>query len=361
MKRILVTGAGGSPSANFIRSLRAADEEYYIVGTDADKYYLQRAEVDVKYLAPLANDPKYIDFLNYIIEKENIEFVHAQNDVEVGFLSENREKIKAKTFFPAKETVKILQDKFESFKLWEKAGIKVPKTKLIEGKDTDLDALLEEMGGSMWIRAISGAGGRGSLPVHDVKTAKNWLDFQEKNGSWSGNFTVSELLEPETVTWMSVWKDGELVVAQGRKRLYWELSKISPSGVTGATGTGLTYSDAELDDIARRAVLAVDSRPDGLFGVDMAYDKNGVPNPTEINIGRFFTTHEFFTQAGLNMPEMFVKLGYGEEIPAIDNNTNPLPDGLVWIRGMDFRPVLSDMGVVEESVAQRDRILKEIS
>ena len=113
MKRILVTGAGGSPSANFIRSLRAADEEYYIVGTDADKYYLQRAEVDAKYLAPFANDPKYIDFLNYIIEKENIEFVHAQNDVEVGFLSENREKINAKTFFPAKETVKILQDKFE--------------------------------------------------------------------------------------------------------------------------------------------------------------------------------------------------------------------------------------------------------
>ena len=360
MKRILVTGAGGSPSANFIRSLRAADEEYYIVGTDADKYYLQRAEVDAKYLAPFANDPKYIDFLNYIIEKENIEFVHAQNDVEVGFLSENREKINAKTFFPAKETVKILQDKFESFKLWEKAGIKVPKTKLIEGRDTDLAALLEEMGGSMWIRAISGAGGRGSLPVHDVKSTKNWLDFQEKNGSWDGNFTVSELLEPETVTWMSLWKDGELVVAQGRKRLYWELAKISPSGVTGATGTGLTYSDTELDDIARRAVLAVDDKPDGLFGVDMAYDKNGIPNPTEINIGRFFTTHEFFTQAGLNMPEMFVKLGYGETVPKIDNNTNPLPDGLVWIRGMDFRPVLSDMKTVEESVAERDRILQEL-
>ena len=351
MKRILVTGAGGSPSANFIRSLRAADEEYYIVGTDADKYYLQRAEVDARYLAPLASDPKYTDFLNYVIEKEKIEFVHAQNDVEVGFLSENREKINAKTFFPAKETVKILQDKFESFKLWEKAGIKVPKTKLIEGRDTDLAALLEEMGGSMWIRAISGAGGRGSLPVHDVKSAKNWLDFQEKNGSWD---------EPETVTWMSLWKDGELVVAQGRKRLYWELAKISPSGVTGATGTGVTYSSDELDDIARRAVLAVDDKPDGLFGVDMAYDKNGIPNPTEINIGRFFTTHEFFTQAGLNMPEMFVKLGYGEDVPKLDKNTNPLPDDLVWIRGMDFKPVLSDMKTVEEGVAERDRILQEL-
>ena len=92
----------------------------------------------------------------------------------------------------------------------------------------------------------------------------------------------------------SLWKDGELVVAQGRKRLYWELAKISPSGVTGATGTGLTYSDTELDDIARRAVLAVDNKPDGLFGVDMAYDRNGIPNPTEINISRFFTTHKFF-------------------------------------------------------------------
>ena len=359
MKRILVTGAGGSPSANFIRSLRAANEEYYIIGTDADKYYLQRAEVDRRYLAPLANDPKYIDFLNYIIEKEEVEFVHAQNDVEVSFLSENREKIKAKTFFPAKETVKILQDKFESFKLWEKAGIKVPKTQLIT-QDTDLGVLLDEMGGSMWLRAISGAGGRGSLPVYDVKSAKNWLDFQEKNGSWNGNFTASELLEPETVTWMSLWKDGELVVAQGRKRLYWELAKISPSGVTGATGTGLTYSSEELDDIARRAVLAVDDKPDGLFGVDMAYDKNGVPNPTEINIGRFFTTHEFFTQAGLNMPDMFVKLGYNESVPVLEKNTNPLPDGLVWIRGMDFLPVLSDINTVDAAVAERDSILEKL-
>lgn len=357
MKRILVTGAGGSPSVNFTRSLRQSDEEYYIVGTDADKYYLQRAEVNARYLAPLASDEKYIDFLNYIIDKEKIEFVHAQNDVEVSFLSENREKINAKTFFPKKETVKILQDKFESFKIWEEAGIKVPATKIIT-RDIDLQELLDEFGGSMWIRATSGAGGRGSLPVHDVKTAKNWLDFHEVNGSWDGKFTASELLQPETVTWMSLWKDGELVVAQGRERLYWELAKISPSGVTGATGTGVTYSDSELDDIARRAVLSVDSKPDGLFGVDMAYDRNKIPNPTEINIGRFFTTHQFFTDAGLNMPEIFVKLGYGEEVPELENNLNPLPEGLVWIRGMDFEPVLSDMKIIQSFVDQKDEILK---
>lgn len=357
MKRILVTGAGGSPSVNFTRSLRQSDEEYYIVGTDADKYYLQRAEVDARYLAPLASDEKYIDYLNYIIDKEKIEFVHAQNDVEVAFLSENREKLNAKTFFPAKKTVKILQDKFESFKVWEEAGIKVPKTILIN-RDTNLEELLNELGGSMWIRAISGAGGRGSLPAHDVATAKNWLDFHEKNGSWDGNFTASELLQPETVTWMSIWKNGELIVAQGRERLYWELSKISPSGVTGATGTGVTFSDPELDSIAEKAVLSIDPKPDGLFGVDMAYDSNRIPNPTEINIGRFFTTHQFFTDAGLNMPEIFVKLAYEEEIPKLEKNKNPLPDDLVWIRGMDFEPVLSDQKTVQSYVDQKDDILK---
>ena len=174
MKRILVTGAGGSPAVNFTRSLRQSDEDYYIVGTDADKYYLHRAEVDARYLVPPANDPKYIDFLNYIIAKEKIEFVHAQNDTEVSFLSENREELNAKTFFPAKKTVMVLQDKFESFKVWEKAGLKVPKTILIK-RDTNLQELLDSFGGAMWIRAISGAGGRGSLPVYDVKAAKNWL------------------------------------------------------------------------------------------------------------------------------------------------------------------------------------------
>ena len=359
MKRILVTGAGGSPSVNFTRSLRRSEEEYYIVGTDADKYYLQRAEVDSRYLVPLARDPQYIAVLNHIIEKEKIEFVHAQNDVEVAFLSENREKINAKTFFPAKETVRILQDKFKSFKLWEEAGIKVPKTVLIQ-KDTNLQDLLEVFGGSMWIRAISGAGGRGSLPAHDVATAKNWLDFNVSNGSWDGNFTASELLEPETVTWMSVWKDGELVVAQGRKRLYWELSKISPSGVTGATGTGVTYADPELDKIAEKAVLSVDPKPDGLFGVDMAYDKNGIPNPTEINIGRFFTTHQFFTEAGLNMPEIFVKLAYGEVAPAVSSSLNPLPNDLYWIRGMDFEPVLVEKKIIDQSVAKLEDLKKQL-
>jgi carbamoyl-phosphate synthase large subunit len=354
MKRILVTGAGGSPAANFIRSLRKAPEQFYLVGTDADKYYLQRAEVDARYLVPTVKDPLYIDFLNYIIEKEQIEFVHAQNDAEVSFLSENREKIKAKTLFPSKETVKICQDKFLSFEKWQKAGIKVPETVIIRTPD-ELQTAFDNFGGKMWIRATSGAGGRGALPVSDMQTAINWLDFQK---GWDGTFTAAELLRDDTTTWMSIWHEGKLIVAQGRKRLYWELSKISPSGVTGATGGGETVSDPILDEIAQKTVLAIDKNPTGLFGVDLAYDQKGLPNPTEINIGRFFTTHQFFTELGVNMPYIFVKLAYGEELPKVDSRINPAKNNMVWIRGMDFEPVLASRNQIESEVTKMEKLLK---
>jgi carbamoyl-phosphate synthase large subunit len=77
--------------------------------------------------------------------------------------------------------------------------------------------------------AVIGAGGRGALPVrdHDVETARSWIELHK---GW-GNFTAAELLEPDSITWMSIWN-------QGGKRLYWDLSRISPSGVTGVTGPG---------------------------------------------------------------------------------------------------------------------------
>lgn len=356
MKRILITGAGGSPAVNFTRSLRSAPEDFYLVGTDADKYYLQRAEVDARYLVPDVKDPSYIDVLNYIIKKEKIEFVHAQNDAEVNFLSANREKLNAKTLFPDKETVRLCQDKFLSFEIWEKAGIKVPKTFIINNK-VELQNAFDVLGGKMWIRATTGAGGRGSLPVDDMQTAINWLDFQK---GWDGTFTASELLQPNTTTWMSVWHDGELVVAQGRQRLYWELGKVSPSGVSGATGGGETVCDPVLDEIARKTVLAIDPKPNGLFGVDMAYDQSGLPNPTEINIGRFFTTHQFFTELGINMPYMFVKLAYGEDLPKLDKVVNPAKEHMIWIRGMDFEPVLVSRDQVESEVQKLESLKKEL-
>ena len=355
MKKVMITGAGGSPATNFVRSLRASPEKFHLVGTDCDKYYLMRAETDDCFLVPSAGSDDYIDVLNHLIAEKSVEFLHVQNDVEMGVISANRDRLNTNVFLPSDRTVQICLDKLESYKYWSKANIKQPETILIRD-ESDLKLAFEKFGGNVWIRDTTGAGGRGSLPAKSFKVAKAWLDFKE---GWN-KYTAAECLKSQSITWQSIWKEGELIVAQGRKRMYWELAKIAPSGISGSTGTGITFSDPELDRIAQETIFAIDKEPNGIFSVDMTYDKEGVPNPTEINIGRFFTTHEFFTRAGLNMPYILVKLAYKERLPEIPKKISPLPDNLAWIRGVDFLPVFSDMKTIDKNVASLEEMRRKI-
>lgn len=119
------------------------------------------------------------------------------------------------------------------------------------------------------------------------------------------------------------------------------MGALSPSGVTGVTKVGETFADSVVDTVAQKACKAVSVEPHGIYGVDMAYDHNRVPNPTEINISRFFTTVEFFAQAGLNMPVILKDLCLHQRFPSLPSVCNPLPDGLLWIRGMDTPPLLT--------------------
>ena len=342
MKRVLITGAGGAPATNFVRSLRHAPEEFHLIGIDSSKYYLQRAETDERHLMPRASEDEYIPLLKELIEATGAELIFAQPDVEIVHISEHRDELGILTFLPAHDTVVICQDKYASFERWKQAGITAPETMMIHTPD-DLEVAFRALGPQIWVRRIRGAAGAGSLPTEDLQEAKAWIDF---NKGW-GDFTAAEYLSPQSVTWQSIWKDGELVVAQGRLRLYWEFADRAPSGITGLTGAGVTISDAQIDELSERVVRAIDPLPDGIFSVDLTYDRDGMPNPTEINIGRFFTTHFFFTAAGINMPYIFVKLAYGEEPPHIPRRVNPLTPGMLWIRGMDVEPVLTTTKAVD--------------
>jgi carbamoyl-phosphate synthase large subunit len=332
-KRIIVTGCGGSASTNYVRSLRLAPERFHIIGVDCNKYYLQRAETDERYLIPKADSLDYIAELNKIIQKTGAEFIHAQNDAEVGVLAENRERLLAKTFLPPTSVVKTCQNKWESRKLWEIAGIKHPKTYLINNVD-ELSDKFAEINGTIWIRDIKGAGGKGSLKTDSLEKAYNWFDY---NNGW-GHYTIAEYLSKKSTTFTTIWQDGTLIAGQGRKRLYWELGSAFISGVSGATGGGATDNDPKVAEMAIRSILAIDSKPNGIYAVDLTY-KDDIPYPTEINIGRFFTTHLFFAKAGFNMAYIYTQIGLGRKVPV--QKINPLKEGLVWIRGMDFEPVLT--------------------
>lgn len=336
MIRVLLEGSGGPAGIGFTRCLHAADRKFWLIGTEVDPFNLMRSKTDEMYLVPPVKDKEYLNSIRSLIEHTKPDFLHAQPDVVIPVISEHRHKLGVTTFLPKHETIVTCQNKFLSYEKWRAAGINTPRTHMINNC-RDLKRAFEEMHGEVWIREIKGAFGKGSLATSSIKLAKEWIDYRK---GW-GNYTAAELLSPNSTTWSSIWYEGELVVAQGRKRLYWEFSNRAPSGVTGLTGAGITVSDKEVDKVSQEAIFAIDKNPHGIFSVDLTYDFKGNLNPTEINIGRFFTTIEFLTRAGLNMPYIYVCKGLGLKPPKIKRKHNPIQNKYCWIRGIDIEPILT--------------------
>ena len=341
-KKILIGGAGGAPSEGVIKSLLKSPKHETIIGMNADPTDLILSKSAKKYYVPLANKQEYKGSLLKILEQEKPDMMHFQNDMELYNASLIRDDIQetgVTLYMPDHEVIDICLHKYKSYLKFKEANIVVPENIFINNEN-DLKRAFNELGnsnGEIWLRASKiCAGGKGSIPTNDYNLAKSWIN---RNDGW-GDFIAAQILTSDTVTWLSIWHEGELVVAQTRKRNGWIHGNRTASGITGVTKIGQTYSDILVNEIAINSIKAVSKKPHGIFGVDMAYNKEGIPNPTEINISRFFTTVLFFTEAGLNLPVIFKDIALYNEFPKLSKKVNPLPDNLLWLRGMDTEPKL---------------------
>jgi len=353
MTKILIAGAGGAPSEGVINSLLQSNKKETIYGMGSEPTDLVLSNAEKKFYLPYANTLEYKSALLKLLNNEKPDLVHFQNDLEIYHASLLREEIMAtgtKLFMPDHSVIDTCVHKYKSYLAFKNAGVPVPQNIMINNESDLRDAFaeLKDDKGKIWLRASSiGGGGKGAIPTASYAMAKEWIDHY---AGW-GDFVAAEMLSSETVTWLSIWYEGELVVAQTRARKGWTHGNRSISGVTGVTKVGVTCEDSVVTDVALQAVRAVSSKPHGIFGVDMAYDKNGVPNPTEINISRFFTTILFFTEAGLNMPEIFKDIALYGEFPNLSKKINPLKNDLLWLRGMDTKPkLMTDNGIKGEII-----------
>lgn len=339
MSRIYLGGAGGAPTNNIILSLRDSARRDHLIGASSVASDLMLADVDERHLVPSAASAEYRDALLDLLVRCRPDFMHVQNDYEVRAVSHLRddlEEIGVRTYLPAAPTVEVCIDKFRSYQIWHEAGLQVPRT--IELREpNDVIVAFELLGPRVWLRAKVGGGGAGSVPTDDASFARLWV---ERMDGW-GMFTAAEMLGERSVTWQSLWFHGELIVAQSRRRHLWSFGNRTVSGVTGVTGVAETFRHPDVDALAKAGILAIDKEPHGIFGVDMTYGLDGKLNLTEINIGRFFTTIYFFAAAGLNLPAIYCDVALDQKFPSLPQRINPLPDGLVWIRGMDVAPVLT--------------------
>lgn len=355
VEKILITDVGAAPAENVIKSWNYSLEKEAILGVSRNKYSLYSSRAVMKRYIPydFAFGCEYKkSFLN-ILKNDKPSLAVFMNDREILEASRFRDEIIAsgtKLFIPSHDVIETCTDKYQSYKIWASQGMKVPKTMVISD-EKDLKMAFDKLGdnkGKVWLRSSVGAGGRGALPTNDYEFARNWINLYQ---GW-GNFTASELLYADkTVTWLSIWYEGELVVAQTRRRKSWGFANRTLSGVTGITGVGETYSNETVNRVALDTIIAIDSKPHGVYGVDMTYDQNDFPNPTEINM-RFFTTCFFFTEAGLNMPEIYKDIILYQKFPSLKHKINPLPDGLLWIRDIDRDPILTNQEEMDSFFCQ---------
>ncbi len=312
----------------------------FLVGTDSNEYFVHLSITDKIVQVPRAKDPNYINALNDIIRKERIEFLHAQPDVEVEVVSENREKLDAQVFLPSKAAVKACQDKLESAKIWNKKNIPVARTIEVR-KDEDIDEAFAEFGSPIWVRARHGAGGKGSTPADNRETAVEWIRYwKSRKVDWE--FIAQEHLPGRNIAFHSLWKDGELVTSMARERLEYIYAYLAPSGVTGTPAVQKTVHNEAINKIGTEAVLSIDPKFTGIASVDLKENQKGLPFVTEINPGRMFTTSFFFSFASkilrkdycANIPYLYTKLAFKETIPEMPKY-NVLPAEVYWIRHMD--------------------------
>ncbi len=338
MRRVLVTGGGGSAASNFVRSLRLAEQGVYVVATDQSPHHLELSPADARYLLPRASDPAYLDELNAIVERERVELVHPQPDVEVFVLSLRRDDLAAPVFLPAHSVIELCQDKAAATRAIAAAGVPVPVSvradsaaELAAGVDRIL-ARHEKA----WVRAIRGAGARAALPVSSSEQAIAWARYWvEMRGLAYGDFMASQFLPGREFAFQSLWTDGELVTSAARERLAHLFGHVTPSGQTSTPSVARTVQRRDVNEMAVRSIRAVDPEPNGVYCVDLREDESGRPLITEINAGRFFTTSNFLAEAGANMPDHYVRLALGEEVEPLPQ-FDAVPPDLYWVRMVDM-------------------------
>jgi carbamoyl-phosphate synthase large subunit len=220
----------------------------------------------------------------------------------------------------------------------QKNDVPVPESYLFHDEESMYQAvsrLLDEHS-KVWMRATRGAGSKAALPVTNFKQAHSWLQYWQTTKSMGyDSFMVSEYLPGTDYAFTSVWREGKLITSAVRERLMYLYGFLSPSGTSSTPSVAKSVHNKSVNSICTRAIKAIDPNASGIFCVDLKSNSEGTPCVTEINSGRFFTTSNFFTHAGSNMPLIYIKLGFGEEVkdaPQYD----AIPANLYWVRMVDM-------------------------
>ena len=339
--RVLILGAGTGAANNLVRSLKAGDSSLTIVGVQSDRFTLCRSSADRKYLVPKIEDPEFLDALTRVVRKEAIDLIFPNTDAEVDLVSRLRHKLGCRVFLPAQRTIELCTDKYQLGLLLREHAMPAPLTYPIEQLH-EVEGIWAKFDrpSKLWCRMRVGAGSMGALPVVTPAQVRAWIEYwQDMRDVPSGVFTLSEYLPGRDFACQTLWNDGKLVLLKTVERLAYFGGSGRPSGVSSIAAVAKTVDDSRVAAICEQAICAIDPAASGAFSVDLKEDASGVPNISEINVGRFITMMNFFDFVGaFNMSATYVKLALGQPIEIAD--PYDFADDYYFVRDVDTTPTI---------------------
>jgi carbamoyl-phosphate synthase large subunit len=340
-KRLLITGAGTGASNNLIRSLRAADPPFLVIGVHSDRFVLKRSTADRNYLAPPTNRAEFVPMLRGIVDAERINLVLPVSDADVSTFSKLAQWLRSRLFLPDVTTIARCNDKYKLNVFLRSRGIPVPLTYPV----ADLRRIGElfrrlPRGSPAWCRIRRGSGAIGAVPVRTAEQARNWIKcWAAIRGISPRVFTLSEFLPGRDFACQSIWREGALALIKTCERISYFGTGSQPGVVSSVATLAKTVNEPLVAEICTKAVRAVDPRASGVFSIDLRENARDVPCVTEINAGRLSSGTNILDLTGkYNMAVTYARLGLGEPIEFRD--TYDVAKDYYMLRDLDTLPAI---------------------
>ena len=139
LTRVMITAiGGGSHGEQILKALRISQNNYWILGADAQENCYNLSKTDKFSVLPFANENNYIDQLFDLIKKNNIQVLFHGCEPELKIFSKYRKQIEELgVFLPIndKKVIDLCMDKFKTNKKLLDLGFKCPQFQIIENKN----------------------------------------------------------------------------------------------------------------------------------------------------------------------------------------------------------------------------------
>ncbi len=195
---VLILGVGGNVSQGILTAIKSSELNCHIVGACISEESLGLYYCDTAYVSPYANDPKFVDWVIDVCNKEKIDIVFSGVEENVVALESKRQLFESKTraifISSTKEQLETGLSKYKTARWLQENGCNYPKSADISNKE-ELDELVKKVGFPLIAKPNSGKGSQGIFIAHSLEDLKQieGKDYcvQELLGDDKSEYTIA--------------------------------------------------------------------------------------------------------------------------------------------------------------------------